>query len=85
MNMIGKDAIDNRRAIASLPPLSSRLYAPWRDDRRRAVVDRQFGTTDVFVVMPVERIDTRYIDYFSPASRSRDCSGVSAGGPISGF
>jgi putative hemolysin len=67
MNLIGKDAIDNRRAIASLPPLIKgymRLGAMIGDG---AVVDRQFGTTDVFVVMPVERIDTRYIDYFSPA------------------
>ena len=67
MNMIGKDAIDNRRAIASLPPLIKgymRLGAMIGDG---AVIDRQFGTTDVFVVMPVERIDTRYVDYFSPA------------------
>ncbi|MCC2097002.1 MAG: GNAT family N-acetyltransferase [Hyphomicrobiales bacterium] len=28
-------------------------------------IDRQFGTTDVFVVLPVNRIDRRYIAYFS--------------------
>jgi putative hemolysin len=28
------------------------------------VVDRQFGTTDVFVVLPVEAIAKRYIGHF---------------------
>jgi putative hemolysin len=30
-----------------------------------AVVDRQFGTTDVLVIVPVARIDARYVDHFS--------------------
>ena len=35
-----------------------------------AVIDRQFGTTDVFMVLPVERISARYINYYGPdASR----------------
>ena len=29
-----------------------------------AVSDRQFGTTDVFIIMPVAEIDPRYISYF---------------------
>jgi putative hemolysin len=29
-----------------------------------AVVDRKFNTVDVFVVMPVERMDARYIEHF---------------------
>ena len=29
-----------------------------------AVIDRQFGTTDVLIVLPVERIDPRYFDHF---------------------
>lgn len=29
-----------------------------------AVVDRQFGTTDVLIVLPVSAIDTRYFSHF---------------------
>ncbi|MGB6702422.1 MAG: ornithine--acyl-ACP N-acyltransferase OlsB, partial [Methyloceanibacter sp.] len=28
------------------------------------VIDHQFGTTDVFVIMPVEAINTRYFAHF---------------------
>jgi putative hemolysin len=28
------------------------------------VIDHQFGTTDVFLVMPVEAMNTRYFDHF---------------------
>jgi putative hemolysin len=28
------------------------------------VVDREFGTTDVFIVLPVETISARYIAYY---------------------
>ncbi len=57
--------IDMRRALAVLPPLVKgylRLGAAFGDG---AVVDRQFGTTDVFVVMPVADMDVRYIEHFS--------------------
>jgi putative hemolysin len=29
-----------------------------------AVIDHQFGTTDIFVIMPVESIRTRYFAHF---------------------
>jgi putative hemolysin len=29
-----------------------------------AVIDRQFGTTDVLIVLPVENIDPRYFEHF---------------------
>ena len=30
-----------------------------------AVLDHGFGTTDVFIIMPISKIDPRYISYFS--------------------
>ena len=33
-----------------------------------AVVDHQFGTTDVLVIMPVADIDPRYKSHFSAAA-----------------
>ncbi len=68
MTMLAKDAIDVKAALGALPPLIKgylRLGATFGDG---AVVDRQFGTTDVFVVLPVAAINQRYIDHFGPAA-----------------
>jgi putative hemolysin len=32
------------------------------------VIDRQFGTTDVLVLLPVSAINPRYIDHFGPTT-----------------
>ncbi|MGA8170423.1 MAG: GNAT family N-acyltransferase [Methylocystis sp.] len=64
MEILGRDAMDGRRALASLPPLVKgylRVGARFGDG---AVIDRKFNTVDVFVVMPVERMDARYIEHF---------------------
>jgi L-ornithine Nalpha-acyltransferase len=65
MNRLAKDRIDMRRALNELPPLIKgylRLGAHIGDG---AVVDRQFGTTDVLIVLPVSVINPRYIEHFS--------------------
>jgi putative hemolysin len=64
MNRISSGALDARRALAALPPLVKgymRVGAKFGDG---AVIDRQFGVTDVFVVMPIDEIEGRYIEYF---------------------
>lgn len=64
MNRMAKDAIDVRQALHSLPPLIKgylRLGATIGDG---AVVDVQFGTTDVCMVLPVANIAQRYIDFY---------------------
>ncbi|MDQ2079309.1 GNAT family N-acyltransferase [Xanthobacteraceae bacterium Astr-EGSB] len=64
MNRLPKDAVDPKMALKTLPPLIKgylRLGASFADG---AVVDRQFGTTDVFVVLPVAAISARYIEHF---------------------
>lgn len=64
MDRLSREAIDPRAAIQSLPPLIKgylRLGARIGDG---AVVDHQFGTTDVFIVMPVADIAQRYIDFY---------------------
>jgi putative hemolysin len=66
MDILDKEAIDSKAALHALPPLIKgylRLGASFGDG---AVVDRQFGTTDVFVVLPVAAIGQRYIDHFGP-------------------
>ena len=64
MNMLPLEAINARAALKALPPLIKgylRLGAYIGDG---AVIDHQFGTTDVFVIMPVEAIKTRYFAHF---------------------
>lgn len=65
MNMIPEEAIDHKKALKALPPLIKgylRLGAFVGDG---AVIDRQFGTTDIFIIMPVAAIDQRYKEHFS--------------------
>jgi len=70
MNLLPKEAIDAKVAMKSLPPLIKgylRLGAVFGDG---AVVDRQFGTVDVFVALKVKDIDPRYVAFYgADASR----------------
>jgi putative hemolysin len=64
MNRMSKEAINPKAALHELPPLIKgylRLGAYVGDG---AVIDHQFGTTDVLIVMPVSAINTRYIEHF---------------------
>ena len=64
MNRIAKSAIDPRAGLRELPPLIKgylRLGAVVGDG---AVIDHQFGTTDVLIVLPVSAINARYIAHF---------------------
>jgi len=66
MNLLPPDQINPRTALHALPPLIKaylRLGAYIGDG---AVVDRQFGTTDVFILLPVERIAPKYQNRFNP-------------------
>jgi L-ornithine Nalpha-acyltransferase len=64
MARMAEPALDPRKAIRALPPLVKgywRLGASFGCD---AVADTKFGTTDVFVVLPVIDIEERYLAYF---------------------
>ncbi len=64
MDLMPAEAIEPRAALAAMPPLIKgylRLGAKVGDG---CVVDRDFGTTDIFVVLPVEQISDRYINYY---------------------
>jgi L-ornithine Nalpha-acyltransferase len=70
MEMLARDSVDARRALASLPPLVKgylRVGARFGDG---AVVDRKFNTTDVFVVMPVQELDGRYLEHFGGTEKA---------------
>ncbi len=64
MNMMPKEKVNPKEALKLMPPLIKgylRLGAYVGDG---AVVDRQFGTTDVLIILPVSAIDTRYFSHF---------------------
>jgi putative hemolysin len=66
MNRMPKEAIDTKQALRTLPPLVKgylRLGAYIGDG---AVIDHQFGTTDILIVLPVSAIRARYIQHFGP-------------------
>lgn len=58
------DQADVKKAMRSLPPLIKgylRLGAMFALD---AVIDREFGTLDVLVLLPLERLNPRYVNYY---------------------
>ena len=64
MNRMSKDSIDLKEALRALPTLIKgyiRIGAYIGDG---AVIDRQFGTTDVLIYFPVSRIDERWLSKF---------------------
>jgi putative hemolysin len=66
MDAVSADAIDGKAALRALPPLLKgylRLGARFGEG---AVIDPQFGTTDVLVILPVPAIDPRYVHYYGP-------------------
>jgi putative hemolysin len=70
MNRLSKEAIDPKEALRALPPLIKgylRLGAYIGDG---AVVDHEFGTTDVLIVLPVTVIKQRYLEHFDLSRRA---------------
>ncbi len=56
--------IDSKTALHAMPPLIKaylRIGARFGPD---AVIDHQFGTTDVLVILPVSDIHPKYVSYF---------------------
>jgi len=64
MNLMAKETIDPRDAIRALPPLLKGYLRAGVYIGDGAVIDRQFGTTDVFIYCPVAKIDARYRSRF---------------------
>lgn len=64
MDLTPAEAVNARAAFAVMPPLIKgylRLGARIGDG---CVVDHAFGTTDVFIVLPVGTISSRYVNYY---------------------
>jgi putative hemolysin len=64
MNRIAPDRLDQRAALRMLPPLIKGYLRVGALVGEGAVIDHQFGTTDVLIVMPVSQIAERYRSHF---------------------
>src|SRR6202012_2943341 len=64
MNLIAQADIDARKGLRSLPPLLKGYVRAGCCIGDGAVIDRQFGTTDVFIYFPLSGIDARYKSRF---------------------
>lgn len=68
MNLMPIEAVDAKRAILAMPPLVKaylRVGARFGDG---CVIDDEFSTVDVYVVMPVAQIGARYVNYYGGES-----------------
>lgn len=66
MDRIRKEEIDPRAAMRELPPLLKGYLRLGAFVGNGAVIDTQFNTTDVLIILPVKNIDRRYAGYFGP-------------------
>ena len=64
MDLIDVDAVSARQALKVMPPLIKAYLRLGAFVGEGAVIDRQFGTTDVFLILPMERVAERYHTHF---------------------
>ncbi|MFG1477449.1 GNAT family N-acyltransferase [Xanthobacter sp. V4C-4] len=68
MNRMAKEAIAPKAALQSLPPLVKGYLRLGGFVGDGAVVDHQFGTTDVLIILPVSALSPRYVEHFGPTA-----------------
>lgn len=72
MNTMAAGDIDTKAARRALPPLIKGYMRLGCFIGDGAVVDHQFGTTDVFILLPVERIAARYSRHYDLGEKAND-------------
>ncbi len=70
MNLIPKEDINRRQAWRMLPPMIKGYLRAGCYIGDGAVIDRQFGTTDVLILFPVAQISERYAAKFGSTPNS---------------
>ncbi|HEX4569524.1 MAG TPA: GNAT family N-acyltransferase [Dongiaceae bacterium] len=71
MNMMPRDKIDARAALGQLPPLIKGYLRLGGFVGDGAVIDRQFHTTDVSVVVVTDRVTGKYYRHYTRAEEAR--------------
>lgn len=70
MDLIPKDKIDEAEALRALPPLVKGYVRSGAKIGDGAVIDYQFGTTDVLIYLPVANIHPRWIRHLKKKTAS---------------
>ncbi len=70
MDLIPKDQIDPAEGLRSLPPLVKGYCRSGAQIGDGAVIDHQFGTTDVFIYFPIANLDARWIRHLKKKTAS---------------
>ncbi len=69
MDQVAPDRLNTKRALKAIPPLVKGYLRLGGYVGDGAVVDHQFNTTDVLIILPVSAINPRYFNRFgAPAS-----------------
>lgn len=71
MDILSKDEVNTKAALKDMPPLIKAYMRLGAYVGEGAVIDRQFGTTDVLIILPVDRIDPRYFQHFGAPDETR--------------
>ncbi len=69
MDLLSKDSIDPKRALASLPPLLKGYLRVGAFVGDGAVVDHQFNTTDVCIVVKTDLVTDKYFKHYERTAR----------------
>ena len=69
MHLLPKGAIDPRRAFSSLPPLIKGYLRIGAFVGDGAVIDHQFNTTDVCVIVKTDLMANRYARHYGIGER----------------
>ena len=65
MDLMPAEAVSMRSAFAAMPPLIKGYLRVGAKIGDGCVIDHDFGTTDVFIVLPVAEIGARYVNYLT--------------------
>jgi putative hemolysin len=74
MDRIARNHIDIRKVMRLLPPLIKGYLRLGAYIGEGAVIDQNFGTTDVMVILPVSMLNPRYIHYYGANAPRRAAS-----------
>jgi putative hemolysin len=66
MDLMPAEAINIKSALLAMPPLIKGYLRLGAKFGEHAVVDNEFGTTDVFVIVRTEEISERYLNHYGP-------------------
>lgn len=65
LDLMPVEAVSARQALLSMPPLIKGYLRLGAMVSSEAVVDQSFNTTDILIILPVSKINMRYISYYA--------------------